>query len=121
MFSIVIIAFASTYALGTLVKGRKFGWTIFGVMFALFVISIGAAVGFETAGNPQINKAGVTQQVTAASPGGNLEGKEVRFGPTASGTWAGSHDRHVERLGQFVPRQLHAARRARSVDEHAPR
>jgi K+-transporting ATPase ATPase A chain len=54
------------------------------------ILSIGVAVGFESAGNPQLNKAGVTQQVTASSPGGNAEGKEVRFGPTASGTWAGA-------------------------------
>ena len=88
MFFTVMIAFAATYALGVLLKSKKFGWVIFGVMFTLLVISIGVAVGAETAGNPQLNKAGVTQQVTATSPGGNMEGKEVRFGPTASGEWA---------------------------------
>ena len=88
MFFTVMIAFAATYALGVLIKGKKFGWVIFGVMFTLLIISLGVAVGSETAGNPQLNKAGVTQQVTSTSPGGNMEGKEVRFGPTASGEWA---------------------------------
>ena len=55
--------------------------------------------------------AGVTQTVTATSPGGNVEGKEVRFGPTASGAVVRVDDRHVERLGQLDARQLHAARR----------
>ena len=52
MFFTVMIAFAATYALGVLVKGKKFGWVIFGVMFTLMVISIGVAVGFETARQP---------------------------------------------------------------------
>jgi K+-transporting ATPase ATPase A chain len=90
MFFLIMIPFAATYALGLLIKGKKFGWTIFGAMFMLMIISIGVAVGFESHGNPQFNRAGVTQQVTASSPGGNAEGKEVRFGPSASGTWAGA-------------------------------
>ena len=90
MWFLVLIGFAATYALGVLAKSKRFGWTIFAVMFVLMVASIGVAVGFETAGNPALNKAGVTQQVTSTSPGGNLEGKEVRFGPTATGTWAGA-------------------------------
>ncbi len=90
MFFLIMIPFAATYALGLLIKGKKFGWTIFGAMFMLMIISIGVAVGFESHGNPQFNRAGVTQQVTASSPGGNAEGKDVRFGPSASGEWAGA-------------------------------
>ena len=90
VLSTVLIAFASTFAMGVLLKSRRFGWVIFGVMFTLMTISIGVAVGFESHGNPQLNKAGVTQAVTASQPGGNMEGKEVRFGPSASGTWAGA-------------------------------
>ena len=90
VLSVVLIAFASTFAMGVLLKSKRFGWVIFGVMFTLMTISIGVAVGFESHGNPQLNKAGVTQAVTASQPGGNMEGKEVRFGPSASGTWAGA-------------------------------
>ena len=90
MLFLVLIGFAVTYALGVLVKGKRFGWVIFGAMFTLMIISIGVAVGFESHGNPQLNRAAVTQQVTATQPGGNMEGKEVRFGPSASGTWAGA-------------------------------
>ena len=90
MFFTIMIPFGATYALGVMVKNKRFGWVIFGVMFMLLTISIGVAVGAETAGNSQLNKAGVTQQVTSTQPGGNLEGKEVRFGPTASGEWAAS-------------------------------
>jgi K+-transporting ATPase ATPase A chain len=90
MFFLIMIPFAATYALGVLCKGKKFGWVLFGVMFALMIVSIGIAVGFETHGNPQLNRAGVTQTVSATQPGGNFEGKDVRIGSAACGTWAGA-------------------------------
>jgi K+-transporting ATPase ATPase A chain len=90
MWFLIMIPFAATFALGVLAKNKRFGWVIFGSMFLLMTLSIGVAVGFETHGNPKLNQAGVTQTVTATQPGGNMEGKEVRFGPTASGTWAGA-------------------------------
>jgi K+-transporting ATPase ATPase A chain len=90
MLFLVLIGFAVTYALGVVVKGKRFGWVIFGAMFTLMILSIGVAVGFESNGNPQLNRAAVTQHVTANQPGGNMEGKEVRFGPSASGIWAGA-------------------------------
>ena len=52
--------------------------------------------------------AGSTQAVTATSPGGNMEGKEVRYGPVASGHLGRLDDGHVERLRQLDARQLHA-------------
>ena len=90
MFFIIMIPFGATYALGVLVKSKRFGWVIFGSMFLLMTLSIGVAVGAESHGNTQLNRAGVTQTVSATQPGGNMEGKEVRFGPSASGTWAGA-------------------------------
>ena len=90
MFFLIMIPFAATYALGRLVKGKKFGWTIFGVMFLLMIVSIGVAVGFETHGNPALNRAGVTQLASSNQPGGNFEGKDVRIGSAACGTWAGA-------------------------------
>jgi potassium-transporting ATPase potassium-binding subunit len=90
MLATILIPFASTFALGVMVKGKRFGWVIFGSMFVLLAIGAGVAIGFESHGNPQLNKAGITQTVTATQPGGNMEGKEVRFGPSASGLWAAS-------------------------------
>jgi K+-transporting ATPase ATPase A chain len=90
MFFLVMIPFAATYAMGVLIKGKKFGWTIFAVMFALMVLSIGVAIHYESNGNPQLAKVGVTQQATATQPGGNFEGKDVRVGTTACATWAGA-------------------------------
>jgi K+-transporting ATPase ATPase A chain len=90
MLALILIPFASTFALGVMVKGKRFGWVIFGSMLLLLAIGAGIAVGFESAGNPHLTKAGISQTVTAAQPGGNMEGKEVRFGPAASGMWAAS-------------------------------
>ncbi len=56
-------------------------------------------------------RGGVTQTVTATSPGGNAEGKEVRFGPVGVRALGRVDDGHVERLRQLDARQLHAARR----------
>ena len=90
MFFLIMIPFAATYALGVLVKSKRFGWVIFGSMFLLMTLSIGVAVGFESHGNPQLNQAGVTQQVTASSAGRQHGGQGGPLRPSASGTWAGA-------------------------------
>ena len=56
-----------------------------------------------------------------ARPLGNMEGKEVRFGPAATGTVRGHDDRHLDRRGDRRTRQLHAARRRRSARQHDAR
>ena len=121
MFFLIMIPFAATYALGVLCKGKKFGWVLFGVMFALMIASISVAVTFETKGNPVLNRAGVTQTVTASSPGGNLEGKEVRVRADGDRHVGRRDDRFVERLGERLPRQLHAHRRDGPAHEHPAR
>ena len=88
MFLILLIPFSLTYTFGKLTRDARQGWVVFAAMFTLWIASVGVAVGFETAGNPELNDRGVSQVVSAESPGGNLEGKEVRFGPTASGIYA---------------------------------
>jgi K+-transporting ATPase ATPase A chain len=92
IFALLLIPFALTYAYGRMVKDQKQGWVVFAAMFGLWIASVGVAVGFEAGGNPAIDRldVNVTQQVTDTQPGGNLEGKEVRFGPTASGLFAAS-------------------------------
>jgi K+-transporting ATPase ATPase A chain len=85
---ILAIPFALTYTFGTLAKNRRQGWAVFAAMFVLWAGSAALAIGFETAGNPQLDQRGVTQEATGTQAGGNLEGKEVRFGPAGSGLFA---------------------------------
>jgi K+-transporting ATPase ATPase A chain len=90
MLLLLAIPFALTYTFGTLAKNRRQGWAVFAAMFVLWSGSAMAAMSFETSGNPLLDERGVTQEVTASQSGGNLEGKEVRFGAAASGLYAAS-------------------------------
>ena len=87
---LLLIPFALTYAYGRMVKDQKQGWVVFAAMFLLWVAAAGLAMGFEAAGNEQLDSLKVEQTATSNQSGGNLEGKEVRFGPTASGLFAAS-------------------------------
>ena len=87
---LLLIPFALTYAYGRMVKDQKQGWVVFAAMFLLWIAAAGAAMGFEAAGNDHLDSLKVDQAVTSTQSGGNLEGKEVRFGPTASGLFAAS-------------------------------
>ncbi|HQJ52834.1 MAG TPA: potassium-transporting ATPase subunit KdpA, partial [Anaerolineae bacterium] len=87
---LLLIPFALTYAYGRMVKDQKQGWVVFAAMFLLWIAAAGLAMGFEAGGNNHLDALGVDQTVTATQPGGNLEGKEMRFGPTASGLFAAS-------------------------------
>ena len=84
-------------------------------------ISIGVAVGVESHGNPQLNRAGVTQTVTRHATGRQHGGQGGPLRPVRLRHVGRRDDRLVERLGQRVPRQLHADRRARAADEHPAR
>jgi K+-transporting ATPase ATPase A chain len=63
---------------------------VFAIMAAIWLVMCLAAMGFETNGNPELDQFGVNQTATFDQAGGNMEGKEVRFGPSASGLWAAS-------------------------------
>jgi potassium-transporting ATPase potassium-binding subunit len=89
MFLILLIPFSFTYTFGKLVRDRRQGWAVFGAMFVLWFASAFIAQAFETNGNPELDALGADQHVAAETAGGgNLEGKEVRFGPGASGLFA---------------------------------
>jgi potassium-transporting ATPase potassium-binding subunit len=91
MFLILLIPFAFTYTFGKMAKDRRQGWAVFGAMFVLWAASALIAQGFETNGNPELDALGADQEVaTQIAGGGNYEGKEVRFGPGASGLFAAS-------------------------------
>jgi potassium-transporting ATPase potassium-binding subunit len=88
LYAISIIPFALAFTFGRMVKSRRQGYAVFAIMGILFLGSAIALPIVESGGNPKIDTGGVTQAVTSTSPGGNLEGKEVRNGPVASSIWA---------------------------------
>jgi len=81
---LLAIPFALAWTFGKMAKDRRQGFAVLGAMVGLFLIGALLVMPLETAGNAHITQAHVTQAVTATSPGGNLEGKEVRFGPVES-------------------------------------
>jgi K+-transporting ATPase ATPase A chain len=71
-----------------MVKDTRQGWAILAAMTILFVALLLPAVIAESGGNPRFSAAGVDQQASALQAGGNMEGKEVRFGIANSALWA---------------------------------
>jgi K+-transporting ATPase ATPase A chain len=90
LYAILIIPFALAFTFGRMVKDKRQGYAVFTIMFVIWLAASLSVMFLEAGGNRKLDSRGVTQAVTASSPGGNAEGKEVRFGPTASGLWAAS-------------------------------
>ena len=90
LYAILIIPFALAFTFGRMVKDKRQGYAVFTVMFVLWLGFSLSAMFLEAGGNPKLDARGVDQTVTASSPGGNMEGKEVRNGPVASGLWGAS-------------------------------
>jgi len=86
LLSIFAISAGLTYTLGRMTKSPAHGWAVWGAMAILFLAGVTTAYWAETRGNPLL--AGANQQVTALQPGGNMEGKEVRFGMANSALFA---------------------------------
>ncbi|RPJ42848.1 MAG: potassium-transporting ATPase subunit A, partial [Chloroflexi bacterium] len=86
--SILLIAAALCYTFGYLVGDTRQGWAILAAMLIVLVLMAGGAVWAEQSGNPILSKLGVDQIASANQPGGNMEGKELRFGPVRSALWA---------------------------------
>lgn len=80
MVAIFAIGSGLTYTLGRMTGHQKHGWAVFAVMTILFLSGFLVTYYFEAQGNPILNPYGVTQAVTDLQAGGNMEGKEVRFG-----------------------------------------
>jgi len=88
MFAILLIPMALTYTFGHMAGDTRQGWAVFAAMAILFVPLLVTTVHSEQQGNPLIAKLGVDQTASATQPGGNMEGKESRFGIAASGLFA---------------------------------
>lgn len=76
-----------TYTLGRMTGSQRHGWAIWGTMAVLFLAGVIVAYHAEASGNP-LFPTGVNQHATALQPGGNMEGKEVRFGIANTALWA---------------------------------
>ena len=80
MFGIFAISSGLTYTLGSMTGSRRHGWAVWAAMAFLFLAGVTVAYWAEARGNPMLTTAGADQTATAMSPGGNMEGKDVRFG-----------------------------------------
>ncbi|MCC6167619.1 MAG: potassium-transporting ATPase subunit KdpA [Caldilineaceae bacterium] len=88
MLSILLIPAALCYTFGKMVGDTRQGWAILAAMTIVFVAFMVLAVVSEQAGNPRLAALGVDDQAGALQSGGNMEGKEVRFGIANSALWA---------------------------------
>ena len=112
MLSIFVIPAGLTYTLGRMTGSPRHGWAVWAAMAILFLCGVTTAYWAEAKGNPLLH--GVDQHATAMQPGGNMEGKEVRFGIANSALFAtvttdascgainGQHDSFTP-LGGMVP------------------
>jgi len=85
LFSIFAISAGLTYTLGRMTGSQRHGWAVWAAMAVLFLVGVTVAYTAEARGNPMI---AASQQSTALQPGGNMEGKEVRFGIANSALFA---------------------------------
>jgi K+-transporting ATPase ATPase A chain len=80
MFCIFAISAGLTFTLGDMIGSRRHGWAVWAAMAFLFLAGVTTAYWAEARGNPLLTAAGADQTVTDQAPGGNMEGKETRFG-----------------------------------------
>jgi potassium-transporting ATPase potassium-binding subunit len=78
MFCIFAVSSGLTYTLGRMTGSARHGWAVWGAMAALFLVGVTVAYWAESQGNPLLH--GVDQHASVMQTGGNMEGKEVRFG-----------------------------------------
>ena len=88
LLSILLIPAALCYTFGSMIGDRRQGWALLVVMLLILVPLLIACTSVEQAGNPALSELGVDQHATAMQAGGNMEGKETRFGIVNSTLWA---------------------------------
>jgi K+-transporting ATPase ATPase A chain len=114
MLLIFSLGASLTYMFGKAVRDPRQGWAIFAAMAVMFLIGVSICYWAEQRGNPMVSNMGVEHTYTGAQPGGNMEGKEVRFGNAMTALFAtvttdascgavnGMHDSFTP-LGGLVP------------------
>src|SRR5215468_7080876 len=114
MLLIFVLGAGLTYTFGKMVRDTRQGWAIFATMSVLFLVGAFICYWAEQRGNPQTAKMGIETNNSQTQPGGNMEGKEVRFGNSTTALFAtvttdascgaviGMHDSFTP-LGGLVP------------------
>jgi K+-transporting ATPase ATPase A chain len=88
MLAILLIPASLCYTFGKMVGDTRQGWAVLAAMTAIFVVLTTVTISAEQGGNPKLSALGVDQTSTLAQPGGNMEGKETRFGIVNSALWS---------------------------------
>jgi potassium-transporting ATPase potassium-binding subunit len=114
IYGLLVLPVALTFTFGTMVKDTRQGWTVLGAMFVIFLPLLWLCLSQEQSGNPAFTALHVDQLASTLQAGGNMEGKEVRFGISGSALFAsattgascgavnGMHDSFTP-LGGLVP------------------
>jgi K+-transporting ATPase ATPase A chain len=85
---ILLISAGLTYTFGVMVGDTRQGWALFAAMSIMFLVGVFVCYAAEQSGNPSLRDLGIQTRATEAQPGGNMEGKEVRYGIASSALWA---------------------------------
>jgi K+-transporting ATPase ATPase A chain len=88
VLAILLIAAALCYTFGVMAGDTRQGWAILAAMLVIFIPLLLINYGAEQAGNPTLSSLGVDQTANDSQPGGNMEGKELRFGIAQSTIWS---------------------------------
>ena len=88
MLALLLIPAALFWTFGEMVGDRRQGWALLAAMLVIFVPLAMGCIAAEQAGNPALHGLGIDQQASALQAGGNMEGKETRFGIANSALWA---------------------------------
>ena len=85
---IFLIPAALTYTFGKMVRDTRQGWAVFAAMSVLWLAGVAVSYHFEQQGTPMLQKVGIEMTATGTQSGGNMEGKETRFGIANSALFA---------------------------------
>jgi K+-transporting ATPase ATPase A chain len=88
MVAILVVPAGLIHMFGRMAGDTRQGWVVLSAVVVLFAIGLATIYGLERAGNPNLTAAGADQSAAAGRPGGNMEGKEVRFGIASSSIFA---------------------------------
>jgi K+-transporting ATPase ATPase A chain len=90
IYLMLAIPFALTFTFGKMARDKKQGWVVFSAMFVLWLGMLLIVTPLEARGSPKLTAGGANQQTTSLQSGGNMEGKETRFGPVSCGYFTAS-------------------------------
>ena len=89
MLLMIVLPSSIVLCFGEMIGNRRQAWVLYGVMSVMLIIFLPFVIVPEQAGTPLLAKAGIETAASSSQPGGNMEGKEARFGIAASGLFAG--------------------------------